>query len=350
MRLRRQFAFRLQSVQQRSSQTRCRQDQRFAFTLVELLVVIAIIGILIGMLLPAVQQVREAARRIQCSNRLKQLALAAHNFESAHGHLPAGRGAPLPSVFSAHARLLPLMEQAALESEIDYQQAPTTFSTGANNWDGSANLTAASQVVPLLLCPSDAIQGRVPGSEFAATNFAFCAGSGTVDSGTLGAACDGVFFSASEISLADISDGTSNTAMVSERLLGDGESSAAASIDDPDPQRVIRELAFGQVPAVDQSESDGQPNALRGERWIFGNYGNTLYNHGRLPNDSRSDFMSATQQQGFMAARSEHTGGVNLARCDGSVEFVSDIISSLVWQATGSRNGGEVIQAGNASE
>ena len=113
---------------------------------------------------------------------------------------------------------------------------------------------------------------------------------------------------------------------------------------------MIRELPFGQVPVTDQSESDGQPNALRGERWIFGNYGNTLYNHGRQPNDSRSDVMSAAQQQGFMAARCEHTGGVNLARCDGSVEFASDSISSLVWQAIGSRNGGEVIQAGNASE
>ena len=343
MRLPRQSALHLRSVQQRSIQTRCRERQRIAFTLVELLVVIAIIGILIGMLLPAVQQVREAARRIQCSNRLRQLALAAHNFESAYGHLPAGRGAPLPSVFSAHARLLPLMEQSALESQIDYQQAPTTFSTGANLWDGSSNLLVASQVVPLLLCPSDAIQGRVPGSEFAATNFAFSSGSGTIDSGTLGTACDGVFFSASEISLADISDGTSNTAMVSERLLGDGQSSARDSADQQDPQRVMLELPFGQIPTEDQCESDGQPNALRGERWIFGNYGNTLYNHGRMPNDSRLDCMSATQQQGFMAARSDHSGGVNLARCDGSVGFVNDAISSVVWQAIGSRNGGEVI-------
>ena len=337
------FALRLRSVQRRTFQMRCRVNQRLAFTLVELLVVIAIIGILIGMLLPAVQQVREAARRIQCSNSLRQLALAAHNFESAHGHLPAGRGAPLPSVFSAHARLLPLMEQSALESQIVYQQAPTTFSTGAKVWDGSVNQAAAQQVVPVLLCPSDAIQGRVPGSEFAATNFAFCAGSGTIDSGTLGVACDGVFFSASEISLADISDGTSNTAMASERLLGDGQSSGEDPIDQQDPRRVILELPFGQVPTMDQCDSDGQPNPLRGERWIFGNYGNTLYNHGRVPNDLRLDCMSATQQQGFMAARSAHNGGVNFARCDGSVGFVDDSISSDVWQEIGSRNGGGVV-------
>ena len=175
-----------QQTVQMPFQMRCRENQRAAFTLVELLVVIAIIGILIGMLLPAVQQVREAARRIQCGNSMRQLALAAHNFESAHMHLPAGRGAPLPSVFSVHARLLPLMEQSALESEIDFLQAPTTFSTGAQVWDGSANLAAATQIVPLLLCPSDSIQGRVPGSEFAATNYAFSAGSGTIDAGTLG--------------------------------------------------------------------------------------------------------------------------------------------------------------------
>ena len=236
--------------------------------------VIAIIGILIGMLLPAVQQVREAARRIQCGNALRQLALAAHNFESAHQHLPAGRGAPLPSVFSAHARLLPLMEQSALESEIDYLQAPTTFSTGAAVWDGSTNLSAARQVVSLLLCPSDAIQGRVPGSEFAGTNFAFCAGSGTIDAGTLGTACDGVFFSASEISLADISDGTSNTAMVSERLLGDGQNVTVDPSGGQDLRRVMRELPFGQIPTVDLCDTSGELNALRGERWIFGNYGN----------------------------------------------------------------------------
>ena len=343
MRVRGLFILSLRSMQRQSFQTRCGKNQPRAFTLVELLVVIAIIGILIGMLLPAVQQVREAARRIRCSNSLRQLALAAHNFESAHGHLPAGRGAPLPSVFSAHARLLPLMEQSALESQIVYQQAPTTFSTGAKVWDGSMNLAAATQVVPLLLCPSDAIQGRVPGSEFAATNFAFCAGSGEIDSGTIGGTCDGVFYSASDISLAEISDGTSNTAMVSERLLGDGQSSSADPIDLRDQQRVMRELPFGQIPTVEQCDSDGHPNALRGERWIFGNYGNTLYNHGRVPNDLRLDCMSATQQQGFMAARSAHSGGVNFARCDGSVAFADEAITPSVWQEIGSRNGGGVV-------
>ena len=342
MRLSRQSILKPRLVPRRF-QRRRRAIIRTAFTLVELLVVIAIIGILIGMLLPAVQQVREAARRIKCSNSLKQLALAGHNFESAHGHLPAGRGAPLPSVFSAHARLLPLMEQAALESEIDYLQAPTTFSTGANVWDGTANLIAARNIVSVLLCPSDAIQSRVPGSEFAATNFAFCAGSGLIDSGTLGTACDGAFFSASEISLADISDGTSNTAMVCERLLGNGQSFDADVIDQQDPQRVMYELPFGQIPTEGQCDTGHKLNALRGERWIFGNYGNTLYNHSRLPNDSRFDCMSATQQQGSMAARSAHIGGVNLARCDGSVGFVDESMTPTAWQAIGSRNGGELV-------
>ena len=342
MRLREPFSLK-QSGRRRRFQMPCCDSRRTAFTLVELLVVIAIIGILIGMLLPAVQQVREAARRIQCSNSLKQLALAAHNFESAHGHLPAGRGAPLPSVFSAHARLLPLIEQAALKSEIDYLQAPTTFSTGATVWDGSANLVAAQQVLSVLLCPSDEIQGQVPGSDFAATNFAFCSGSGAVDNGTLGSACDGAFYSASEVSLADISDGTSNTAMVSERLIGDGQSSVANSVDESDPKRVVRELPFGQVPTEDRCDAGGELNALRGERWVFGNYGNSLYNHGRVPNDSRLDCMSATQQQGFMAARSAHNGGVNVARCDGSVGFVDESMTPRVWQEIGSRNGGGLV-------
>ena len=152
--------------------------------------------------------------------------------------------------------------------------------------------------------------------------------------------CDGVFFTESEISIADIRDGTSNTAMTSERLLGEGESLSTDLTDEQSSQRVMRELPFGQVPTDDFCDTAGEPSALRGERWIFGNYGNTLYNHGRMPNDPQSDCMSATQQQGFMAARSAHNGGVNLARCDGSVGFVDETIASAVWQELGSRNSG----------
>ena len=178
----------------------------------------------------------------------------------------------------------------------------------------------------------------MPGSQFGATNFAFNAGSGLVDDGTLGLECDGVCFTGSEISLTDIKDGTSNTSLVSERPLGSGQTYGHATEDAS--RRTIHELDFGQTPSVDGCDgSGGMANALRGERWIFGNYGNTLYNHVLVPNDDRWDCMTATQQQGGLAARSLHAGGVNVARCDGSVGPVVDLIDPDVWLGLGSRSG-----------
>src|SRR5947207_266895 len=159
---------------------RSRLFPRAGFTLIELLVVIAIIAILIGLLLPAVQRVREAAARLKCQNNLKQLGIALHNYHSAYQKFPTARD-PWPMVFSPLARLLPQVEQENLQRLVDFTQPPLDFSgTGTNPNDNASPTCAAKFVVPLFLCPMDSVTPRVPGSVYGGTNYVACVGSGTV--------------------------------------------------------------------------------------------------------------------------------------------------------------------------
>jgi prepilin-type N-terminal cleavage/methylation domain-containing protein len=143
---------------------------RRAFTLVELLVVIAIMGVLVSLLLPAVQSAREAARRASCTNNLRQLGIALQNFHDTNGHIPAGRGGPPPKIFSPQAYLLPFVEEGSVQGLIDFDRAPTTVVVAGVPYSGSYNKPAAIQAVPVLQCPSDTEAGRVSISEFGATN------------------------------------------------------------------------------------------------------------------------------------------------------------------------------------
>ena len=308
--------------------------RRTGFTLIELLVVIAIIAVLIALLVPAVQKVREAASRTHCQNNLKQLGLAMHNAHGVNKKLPPGRGTPFPLVFSTHAYLLPYVEQDSLQRLVDFNVPPLACGGGTN-----ANDPAARTVVPLLLCPSDSGNGRVPGSPYGATNYVANVGSGTAAAGNL-AGGDGVFYHGSATRITDIVDGSSNTAAFSESLLGDGQTPSGPPAD---PRRVVMELAGGADTTPGSCGGGGTWSGQRGAKWINGHYGDTLYNHFYTPNANVWDCGNGFHNKGLTAARSLHSGGVNVLLCDGSVRFVSDSVAPATWRAVSTRADREVV-------
>lgn len=336
---------------------------RSGFTLVELLVVIAIIGILVSLLLPAVQAAREAARRMSCHNNLKQLGLAVHNFESARKSLPTGsESKPFPTApthphnfyrWSVLAHLTPYLEQSNAYNAIDLETPlyPPTYQITPRN------AIPASLVVPLFLCPSD--QARSVSKfqdsqgvtyDWGPTNYAGNAGSGIL--GGSGFDVDGVFFIRSQVRFADILDGTSNTALFSESLLGTGpEISTNAAV-----MTFRGDYKFaGPAPLTDA----GCAGALqfnnsnrRGFSWVNGEYRCTLYNHYYPPNYEGFDCLGYSLSTnladrfsgvGWRAARSNHAGkAVNLGLCDGSVRTVSSTVDLTIWRALSTRAGSEV--------
>jgi len=322
----------------------CARSNRHAggFTLIELLVVIAIVGVLMALVLPAVQAAREASRRSACSNNLKQLGLALHQFHDARGHFPPGRGGPTPLVFSPQAYLLPHVEQNGLYNQLDLFSSPTNLFIAGVPYSGAANAAAAAEAVGLLKCPSDPASGRVTGSTFGGTNYVGSTGSGAIDNGTIERA-DGVFFLTSHVRFRDLSDGSSHTAAFSERTLGTG---VALESSIPYDGLYILELS-NSVPVTPgncETPAPGGWYSQRSGKWILGNYGNTLYNHYYAPNSEHWDCMNLAQQKGFLAARSYHSGGVQLLLCDGSVHFMIDTIEAAVWRGLATRSGGEIVE------
>lgn len=321
-------------------QNKSSSRQARGFTLIELLVVIAIIAILIALLLPAVQQAREAARRTQCKNNLKQIGLAIHNYESAMRVLPMARTLPFPFVFSPQARILPYIEQTNLHNLVNFNDAPLPFGIPGMP-DGSSNLTAAKTKLSLYLCPSD--QSDIPGNDYGPTNYVANVGTGLISAGDIDQG-EGIFVTNSNLRFCDITDGTSNTVMFSESLTGDGQTPSGST--PSDYRRGMFEVSAGApptvpTPAMCAAATSGSWNGQRSAKWINGHYGDALYNHFLTPNSKTWDCDNEFHNMALLAARSAHAGGVHVLLGDGSTRFVGDNINQSTWRALATRASGE---------
>jgi prepilin-type processing-associated H-X9-DG protein len=305
---------------------------------VELLVVIAIIGVLVALLLPAVQAAREAANRMSCSNNLKQLGIALHNYHDTHKKLPPGQ-LGYPMVFSAHARLLPFVEQGNLQDLLNFSVPPLTFNGSFPQ--SAANEQAAKVRIPFFVCPSDGFD-EVPGTDvFGAISYPACSGSGLFNNGAM-ANADGIIYAASKTKFASITDGLSNTVAFGESLLGSGTDSTGAT--PQDAKRQVAELSGGTATTASACGSPAKWSGQRSAKWINGHFADTMSNHYYPPNSSTPDCQNAYHNYALTSARSAHAGGVQVALCDGSVRFVADTVDLTVYRAAATRAGGEATQ------
>ena len=332
---------------------------RRGFTLIELLVVIAIIAVLIALLLPAVQSAREAARRAQCVNNLKQIGIGMHNYLSAIGLFPPGRInthiAGMGDCWGAYAQILPYMEQKPIYDAFNFSLAPDS---------DAANATGAGMFIAAFLCPSDGPLTQAQ-TGYAMHNYLLNVGTTysavQTPAAPLTGTPDGIFFENSNIGPAQIIDGLSGTVAVTETIRSDLSVGATNLLNG----FVITGNNTSTGPAITDDSSyqsqclTGSPpgfQVTRGSKWFYGAPGHSLYNHRRTPNDKlydcrgclphsiRSDPMWSYLSLNI-TGRSRHPGGVNSLMADGSVHFMKNSINLVVWQGLGSRNGGEVLSA-----
>jgi prepilin-type N-terminal cleavage/methylation domain-containing protein/prepilin-type processing-associated H-X9-DG protein len=316
-----------------------------AFTLVELLVVIAIIGILVALLLPAIQAAREASRRSNCISNLRQFGLAMHNFESSRKYFPQGDiTVGTSNGLSVHARLLSYMEEAQLQDLVD-----TNY-----GYDHANNSTARMTRVAMFECPSDSNVNLVADinvvTSGAPTNYHVSQGSGILWSVWPAAAPNdtqpqpnGVMIRNYKITPADVTDGLCHTAAFSERNLGDGSNSVSTVESDtyaPGTYPNSPDEALQQCNAIDIGDLSKQSLSDVGMPWVRAYHTTTMYFHGSTPNGRSCAYPPGRI---MTTASSRHSGGVNLLMCDGSAKFVRDEVNINIWRAIGSRNGEEVI-------
>jgi prepilin-type N-terminal cleavage/methylation domain-containing protein/prepilin-type processing-associated H-X9-DG protein len=347
---------------------------RRAFTLVELLVVIAIIGVLVALLLPAVQAAREAARRTECNNNLKQIVLAQHTYHDTYKSFPMSTGGsdgtpdwPRES-FSDKVAMLPFLERTSEYNLINPRDYP--FDPG---WYGGSNVTALSGRLPVFNCPSQPntlFDGR--GNHTYALNYGTShfpphePTGGVMPARTYPRRGNGASFyriggpngnnwqteNESQLNMASFTDGTSNTASYSEFVIAN-----PVRVDKND-RRQWREQTYdwGNVhPGVSTSDVrerclretnfvSGDRQDWRGRSWSWSILGvGATYTHTMLPNEKTCWAVQGNDWfgQSGIAAASYHPGGVNVGLADGSVRFVAETVDKHVWWAVGTRNGGE---------
>ncbi len=381
--------------------------KRRAFTLIELLVVIAIIAVLIALLLPAVQAAREAARRAQCVNNLKQLGLALHNYISTNDALPPA-SCPQRQNYSAHARLLPYVEQNQIYNAFNFTVGPRWGGTSGNGpedtsanlvsstWPGSTNAggpwslvnaTAVAVQINSFLCPSDTNVASLDGFTYnpnqpthvigdqnyplnIGTNPFSSANSGAVngvgafpgynDPNIVGgpkpyATGTPTLNGGSKVTIASMTDGTSNTAAFGEWVKGNGLSPTNTYSLGQTYRVATTAFQYAGMLNADQlyaADCNALPSTQqqdwtwKGDWWASGN--TATYSHTQTPNRRSCFYSGYGGQEGalnMLAAGSLHPGGVNIAFADGSVKFIKSTINPVAWAAIGTVAGGEVVSA-----
>jgi prepilin-type N-terminal cleavage/methylation domain-containing protein/prepilin-type processing-associated H-X9-DG protein len=345
------------------------RNRRAGFTLIELLVVIAVIGVLIALILPAVQLAREASRRAQCTNNLKQIGLGLHGYHDVVGVLPFGNSGrtfpprgPKSLIWSCNptgplAMLLPYVEQRPLFDAINFQidNCLTGYPSGWSRAYLDVNATAFGARLDLYLCPSDANPPE-PGF-WGPSNYQ--ANAGTSWSTTN--ATDGPFFVTSRTSFAMIRDGLSQTAAFSEHAQGypddaDGAPNRLTGLWVRQPINASpNQSALEQWCGQPATPPGGTAAAWGPDPWACSHW-NCGYRHVLAPNHitcleglGPADHVYGVRSGAYSVIlnppSSYHPGGVNVLLLDGSVRFVKDSINRATWRALGSRAGNEAISA-----